>query len=99
LTATSKAWHYVRGRDSVRIVIDGSEVMVYGPADRSSCSRFTAELDATLHQAAVEQALVLDGWTLEQMTTERRADHGPEPTLHGRRSPLRMVVPNRRRPS
>ena len=30
-------------------------------------------MDATLHQAAVEQALVHDGWMLENFTTDRRS--------------------------
>ena len=91
MTATTKAWHYIRGQDSVRIEIDGSEVTVYGPVDRLSHSRFGAPLDATLHQAALEQALILDGWTLEQMTTARRAARAADAPTQGRRRALRMV--------
>jgi hypothetical protein len=72
--ADTKAWLFVRGSESVRIVIDGTSMGVYGPGNRFSHSRFGEAMDATLHQAAVEQALVLDGWTLERFTTERRAD-------------------------
>jgi hypothetical protein len=68
----TKAWLFVRGSESVRIVIDGTSVGVYGPGGRFSHSRFGEAMDATLHQAAVEEALVLDGWTLEHFTTERR---------------------------
>ena len=56
----------------MRIVIDGTSVGVYGPGSRFSHSRFGEAMDATLHQAAVEQALVLAGFTLEHFTTERR---------------------------
>ena len=57
----------------MRIVVDGTNIEIYGPADRFSHCRFTEDLDATLHQAAVEQSLVQDGFTLETLTTERRA--------------------------
>ena len=53
----TKAWVFVRGSESVRIVIDGTSVGVYGPGDRFSHSRFGESMDATLHQAAVEQTL------------------------------------------
>lgn len=77
-------------------MIDGTEVTVYGPSGRFSHSRFGEELDATLHQAAVEQTLVLDGWTLEQMTTERRADLAQEAhSTEERRRAFRLVPPVR----
>lgn len=57
----------------MRVVIDGTDVAVYGPGTRVSHSRFDYPMDAALHQASVEQSLVLDGWTLEALTTERRA--------------------------
>ena len=49
-------------------------------------------MDATLHQAAVEQSLVHDGWTLEQLTTERRVTI-PQPPPRGveRRGAIRLV--------
>jgi len=46
---------------------------VYGPGALVRHRTFGEAMDATLHQADVEQALVLDGWTLEQLTTERRS--------------------------
>jgi hypothetical protein len=49
-------------------------------------------MDATLHQADVEQVLVLDGWTLERLTTERRSAHLHRSPRHPeRRSNLRLV--------
>ena len=81
----------MRGPESVRIVSDGAIVAVYGPGSRFSHSRFREELDAALHQAAVEHALVLDGWTLEQLTTERRSS--PATAFHPeRRAHLRLVT-------
>jgi hypothetical protein len=76
----------------VRILIDGTSVGVYGPGDRVSHSTFSEEMDATLHQADLEQALVLDGWTLEQLTTERRSARlDTSPRHPERRSNLRLV--------
>jgi hypothetical protein len=91
LSDTTRAWLYVRGPESVRILIDGTSVGVYGPGDRVSHCTFSEEMDATLHQADVEQALILDGWTLEQLTTERRAP-GPQPApARSERRNLRLV--------
>ena len=88
---TTRAWLFVRGPESVRIVIDGCSCAVYGPGPRFSHSRFGEEMDATLHQAAVEQSLVVNGWTLEQLTTERRVAIQKTPPPVERRSPLRLV--------
>jgi hypothetical protein len=82
---------FVRGSESVRIVSDGKIVAVYGPAAQFSQLRFREELDAAVHQAAVEQELVLNGWTLEQLTTERRS--GSRAAFHPeRRAHLRLVT-------
>ena len=85
----TKAWLFVRGSESVRIVIDGTSVGVYGPGDRYYHSRFGEAMDATLHQAAVEQTLVHDGWSLEHFTTERRAPDGG--VVDAERRSLRLV--------
>lgn len=99
MSTTTRAWLFVRGPESVRIVIDGGEVTVYGPSGRFSHLRFGEELEATLHQAAVEQTLVLDGWTLEQMTTERRSELPPDaPRPAERPGALRLVPPGRHPP-
>ena len=92
LSHQTRAWLFVRGPESVRIVIDGTGVGVYGPGGRFRKAIFPEELDATLHQAVVEQALVLDGWTLEQLTTERRSAATPAvPIPRERRGALRLV--------
>jgi hypothetical protein len=90
LSATTRAWLYVRGPESVRILIDGTSVRIYGPGERVSHCTFTEEMDATLHQADLEHALIRDGWTLEQLTTERRAA-AVRPRQPERRSNLRLV--------
>ena len=88
---TTRAWLFVRGPESIRIVIDGMSVAVYGPGTRVSHSHFGEEIDAALHQAAVEQSLVLDGWTLERLTTERRVPGAPAVTHAERRGPIRLI--------
>jgi hypothetical protein len=79
----------------VRIVIDGTSVGVYGPGSRFSHSRFGEAMDATLHQAAVEQTLVHDGWTLEHFTTDRRSHPDAIVNIERRHPPLRLVYPRR----
>jgi hypothetical protein len=91
----TKAWLFVRGSESVRIVIDGTTVGVYGPGSNFSQSRFGESMDATLHQAAVEQALVLEGWTLEHFTTDRRSQADAVVGVERRHTPLRLVHPRR----
>ena len=97
LTSSSdtRAWLFVRGSESVRIVIDGTSVGVYGPGSRFSHSRFGEAMDATLHQAAVEQVLVQDGWSLEHFTTERRTHGDDVVDVERRHTPLRLVHPRR----
>ncbi len=68
---------------------------VYGPGSRFSHSRFGEAMDATLHQAAVEHALVLDGWTLEHFTAERRSHAEAGVHVERRHPPLRLVHPQR----
>ena len=79
----------------MRIVIDGTSVGVYGPGGRFNHSRFGDAMDATLHQAAVEQMLVQDGWSLEHFTTERRTHTGDFVDVERRHTPLRLVHPRR----
>ena len=94
-SSDTKAWLFVRGDESVRIVMDGSSVGVYGPGDRFSHLRFGETLDATLHQAAVEQTLVRDGWSLEHFTSERRSNADAVVSVERRHPPLRLVHPRR----
>ena len=91
----TRAWLFVRGAESVRIVIEGTSVGVYGPGTRFSHSRFGEAMDAALQQAAVEQTLVLDGWTLEHFTTERRTQAADMVIVERRQTPLRLVHPRR----
>ena len=94
-SSDTRAWLFVRGTESVRIVIDGTSVGVYGPGSRFSHSRFGEAMDATLHQAAVEQALVLDGWTIEHFTTDRRTNAIDDVNEERRQPSLRLVHPRR----
>lgn len=94
-SSDTKAWLFVRGAESVRIVMDGTSVGVYGPGDRFSQLRFGESVDATLHQAAVEQTLVHDGWSLEHFTTERRSHTDAVVNVERRHSRLRLVHPRR----
>src|SRR5262245_12151596 len=91
----TRAWLFVRGAESVRIVIDGTSVGVYGPGTSFSHSRFGEAMDATLHQAAVERSLVMDGWTLEQFTTDRRTSAADVGDDERRQSSLHLVHPRR----
>lgn len=94
LSATSRAWLFVKGPQSVRILIEGNSVGVYGPGTKISHCTFTEAMDATIHQADIEHALVRDGWLLEQLTTERRsahADAGGARRPERRRTTLRLV--------
>jgi hypothetical protein len=93
--ADTRAWLFVRGSESVRIVIDGTSVGVYGPGGRFSHSRFGEAMDATLHQAAVEQVLVQDGWSLEHFTSERRTHAEDVVDVERRHTPLKLVHPRR----
>jgi hypothetical protein len=100
LSGTTRAWLFVRGPESVRIVLDGVAVGVYGPGALVSRRTFGEEMDATLHQADVEQALVRDGWTLEQLTTERRsADREASTTARPERTSTLRIVPDPEDPS
>jgi hypothetical protein len=91
LSDTTRAWLFVRGVESVRIVSDGTSISVYGPGDRFSQSTFSEQLGAALHQAALESALVMEGWSLEQLTTERRSPLQSAKPVRERRGPLRLI--------
>ena len=73
---------------------------VYGPGTLVTRRTFSEAMDAALHQADVEQALILNGWTLERLITERRSADREAPTTARpeRKSSLRMV-PNLEDPS
>ena len=96
VNAASRAWLYVRFHESVRIVIDGGNVVVYGPGTRFNRTQFPDEMGAALHHAGLEDALIREGWTLEHLTTERRSGHERRAAPRGgpdrRRSGLRLVT-------
>ena len=94
VTSHTQAWLYVRGNTSVRIVVDGTSVRVYGPGSEFNHSEFAEQLDTVLHHAALEDALVRAGFTLEGLTTERRAGTERRRRARGgadRRRPFRLV--------
>ena len=72
VTTVTRAWLYVRSCESVRIVVEGTDVAVYGPGPHFSHSRFPDEMDAVLYHGTVEDSLVRNGWTLEELQTDRR---------------------------
>ena len=71
---------------------------VHGPGALVSRRTFDEAMEATLHQADVEQTLVQDGWTLERLTSERRSADRETSTTRPERSNLR-IVPDREGPS
>lgn len=99
MSVTTRAWLNVRGPDSVRIVLEGVAVEVYGPGTLVHRRTFGEAIDATLHQADVEQSLVLNGWTLEQLTTERRSVDREAPITRPERCTTLRIVPDREDPS
>ena len=90
--STLKAWLYVRGTESVRIVLDGTSLLVYGPGPRFSSSRFADPTEAMLRHASVQRELLADGWTRDPADDRRKGverrtqSRGPD-----RRQILRLV--------
>jgi hypothetical protein len=73
-------------------VMDRGSLGVYGPGDlvRHHCCYDDAA--AVLEHSTLEQQLVRDGWSLEQLTTERRSGADRRTTARGdRRRGLRLV--------
>jgi hypothetical protein len=95
---TTTAWLYVRGDQSVRIVMDGGSLTVYGPGDLFSLHAYDDRAAAMLEHGNVEQQLVRDGWSLERMTTERRSGSDRRKVARAdRRRGLRLVEQRVRR--
>ena len=89
---TTRAWLYVRGDQSVRIVVDKGSIAVFGPGAAFRRHELADTMTAMLEHATIEQELVRDGWSLEQMTTERRSGHERRQTApRERRRGLRLV--------
>jgi hypothetical protein len=90
VTHDTRAWLYVRGDQSVRIVMDAGSLAVYGPGELFRSHRYHDDAAATLEHSVIEQQLVRDGWSLERMTTERRS--GADRRKSERRSDRRRAV-------
>lgn len=88
-----KAWLYVRGDESVRIVLEGTSLLVYGPGPRFSSSRFADATEAMLRHASVQRELLADGWTRDTTTHDRRRglERRREDRGTDRRQILRLV--------
>ena len=88
-----QAWLYVRGNESVRIVLEGTSLLIYGPGPRFSSSRFADGTDAMLRHAAVQRELLADGWTRDTGTHDRRTGVDRRKGYRGpdRRQILRLV--------
>ena len=57
----------------MRIVVDKGSIAVFGPGEDFRRHEFADAMTAMLEHDTIEQELVRDGWSLEQMTTERRS--------------------------
>ena len=89
---TTRAWLYVRGDQSLRIVTMGGSCTVYGPGDLFRQHAYDDVAAAMLEQSRLEQELVRDGWSLERMTTERRSGADRRRSARSdRRRGLRLV--------
>jgi hypothetical protein len=91
---TTRVWLYVRGDQSVRIVMDEGSLVIYGPGDSLRREAYGDGAAATLEHSKLEQQLVQDGWSLERMSTERRsgADRRRSSRSTDRRQSLRLVT-------
>jgi hypothetical protein len=81
----------VRGGQSVRVVVDNGSIAVFGPGDDYRRHEYADTMTAMLEHATIEQELVRDGWSLEQMTTERRSGHDRRKGGPRERRRLRLV--------
>jgi hypothetical protein len=89
---TTRAWLYVRGERSVRIVVEYGSLAVYGPGASFRRHEYTDAAAAMLEHSTLEQQLVRDGWSFEQLTTERRSgSERPGIVAPDRRRGLRLV--------
>jgi hypothetical protein len=67
---SATTWVYLRGDDTVRILVQGTAVTVLGPGARVRRARFPDEMDAVLYHSSVEQSLVAGGWMLDRRAIE-----------------------------
>ena len=73
MSDTSWTWLYTRGRESVRIVATATELVVYGPGESERSQSCVDEEDALGQQRLIEQRMILGGWTLDRLITDRRS--------------------------
>ena len=89
---TTRAWLYVRGDRSVRVVMERGSLTVHGPGPSFRRHDYDDVAAATLEHSTLEQELVREGWSLEQLTTERRSGRERRGTIAvERRRGLRLV--------
>jgi hypothetical protein len=90
---STRGWLYVRGDQSVRIVLHRAAVTIYGPGELCAAHEYKDSMTAMLEHSAFERELVADGWSLELMTTERRSgvERRSSPRGSDRRRDLRLV--------
>lgn len=90
---TKRAWLYVRGSQSIRMVVEDNALLVYGPGDVFRRTEHGDLVAAMLEHSNREQDLVADGWLLEEMTTERRSGRERRAGTRGsdRRRGLKLV--------
>jgi hypothetical protein len=82
----------VRGDSSIRVVMKKGSISVYGPGSSFRRHEYEDTAAATLEHSTLEQELVREGWSLEQMTTERRSGRERRGTVSAeRRRGLRLV--------
>jgi hypothetical protein len=89
----TRVWLYIRDDQTVRIVLHQGSVAIYGPGGAFSRQEHADVVAATMALSALECELVRDGWSLEQLTTERRSggERRGEPREGERRRALRLV--------
>ena len=66
-------WLYTRGRESVRIVVEGAHLSVFGPGTEERSETYDSEDEALFQQKLLEQRLILRGWGLDRLITDRRS--------------------------
>ena len=90
---TTRTWLFVRGDRSIRFELRNGTLTTSGPGDHFHRTEFDDNVTAMLGLSQIEQALVRDGWSLEQMTTERRSGRDRRAATRGgdRRRGLTLV--------
>jgi hypothetical protein len=95
VAGTTRAWLYIRDQESMRVEMRDGSLTLYGPGARLRTMEFADGAAATLAHLRLEQELVGSGWSLEQMTTERRS--GQERRARPRGTERRQLTVVRKR--